>query len=172
MVGVQRSLGVLLVAIAAVLALASCGSDSSGELDPKPSASKDADGFTAEQREVIDAVDQYAETVQTYKAGDSADLAKVATPQVISLLSTIAKPDKTKDEIGDYEMKPATVTVKGDTASYEGCSDFSKMFTVDAGETAPGAGAKVGSALKIDFTLVKDGDAWLVSDPKSTGEPC
>lgn len=169
-----KPLAIVLAAMLAAAALTSCGSDSPES--PKPTiASRDGDGLTAEQREVADAVDKYmAATVAYSKGDDSVDLSQVATSEVVDLVQpSIDKQLKAnRVMIGDYKLTPKSVSLADRKARYKGCSDFSKSFTVKKGETKPGVGSSKGSATEVDFGLVRVKEAWVVSDPKGTGESC
>lgn len=182
----MRPIGVLVGVCFVAFALVACGSDggtsqesaTQGVSEPSATATmvRDADGFTPAEREVVDAVERYATAILNYQKGDrSVDLTKVATKEVADLFATGVKAefdDKGKVLIGDSKFTAESVELDTDKARLRGCSDFSRVFTVDKGETTADVGDKPGAATSVDFQLVREDDTWLVSDPKSVAKPC
>lgn len=163
-----------------ILATALLGACSSDEPPTKSSASpkatattRDADGFTPAEREVVDAVEAY----------NKAFFGRGATPVETAIEPFVTKavldglgPAETKavddaglQRIGTATLVPEQVTIDGDTAILTGCKDASRAFIVKKGETTAGVGSKAGGVSRITFGLVRQDGRWLVGDPR--GEP-
>lgn len=167
----------MLMAMSIVLGLGACGGPDPaglpGASTPSATASRDAGGFTPEQRDVIAAVKAYSAAIVSYQEGARKEvLDKVATPAAVDLMVGLIKPDKTRVLIGHYSHDTESVVVTGNRARYRGCTDFTGTTFVKKGKTAGGVGATAGTATLVDYSLVRKADIWLVDDPKSTGETC
>lgn len=171
----RRVLAVL--AAAAMLTAACSGSDDSG-LEPLPSASTDADGFTAEEREVVEAVDAYQSALIEYQKGDrDIDLTAVATDEVADGIVDGAErvdQDEQLDLIGGSTiMTVESVSIDGDTATWQGCNDSTALFLVPEGEDAPGVGSQQLQARQSTYTVIRQDETWVVSDATAEDNaPC
>lgn len=176
----ERQTRWLVAALLAMSLLAACGgSDDEPVVKPTSdaptsatSAPVDADGFTPEQREVADAVVAYTNAVVGRGPGPVEPAIKdLVTPDVLDFIS------KADDEnivqaglqyIGTMTVTPTAVTIDGDTARVQGCQDGSRVAIVKKGETQAGEGSTLLGSSTIDYGLVREDGAWLISDPKST----
>ena len=160
-----------------MLTAACSGSDDSG-LDPLPTASTDADGFTAEEREVVEAVDAYQSALIEYQKGDrDIDLAEVATDEVAD--GIVGGVEQALDGeglvmVGEYTLTPSSVSVTNDAAEYTGCLDNSRLLLVpEEDRDSPGVGSRpVGESTEVTYQLTRSSDTWLVSEPAGGDTPC
>ncbi|TNC47372.1 hypothetical protein [Mumia zhuanghuii] len=178
----QRPRWVAAAALAGLLVLSACGSDGdSGSLaDATPSAtasaSKDADGFTAEEREVIDAVEAYATAIF---ARGTTPVAEALQGKVTDELYSVIVPDERKitedagkQRIGEARVEARSVAIKGDEAVASVCLDATKAFVVDKGETEVGPGARIGIRRPMKVELERADGSWLVDAPRAEEGTC
>lgn len=169
----------LLVAAAATatLLLGACSGSGDSGIEPLATASTDADGLTAEQREVVDAVDAYQAALIDYQKGDrDIDLTQFATEELASGIADGVEQsldDEDRQLIGETSVMTAdTVSIDGDTATWKGCNDSTGLFVVPEGDDAPGVGSQRFEAERTVYTLVRQDGAWMVSDATSEDTPC
>lgn len=138
---------------------------------PSASASPDADGFTPEQREVIDAVEAYEAAIVGRGPGPvEPAIRDLVTPDVLDFIGKADQEnivDAGLQYIGTMTITPTRVTIDGDTARVEACEDGSRAAIVKKGETKAGAGSQILGFAKINFGLRKQDGAWRISDPAS-----
>ena len=94
---------------------------------------------------------------------------QLVTPDLLSQLTDLdssTPDDQKRDFIGTVTLAPDDVKIDGDKATYAGCQDGSKAYSVLPGETAPGAGSSIIGFTKLDIDLVRQDDRWLVNDPQ------
>ena len=178
----QRPRWVAAATLAGLLVLSACGSDGdSGSLaDATPSAtasaSKDADGFTAEEREVIDAVERYTAAVFGRGAKSiKTTLKGTVTDQLYADAAAGEKSaveDKGLQRIGPFGFEPTVVTVDGDEAEVRGCLDTSSSYVVKRGETEAGVGSRPGQRSPLEITLERVEGTWLVALPFAKDGTC
>ncbi|MGJ9422219.1 hypothetical protein [Aeromicrobium sp. CF3.5] len=160
------------------VALGACSGSSEPQPPAESTASVDPDGFTAEEREVVDAVDAYQAALIDYQKGDrEIDLTEVATDEVADGIVGGVKQaldDEGLVMLGDYTLTPDSVTVSGGTAEYSGCLDNSRLLLVpEEDRDSPGVGSRpVGESTVITYQLTRTDDTWLVSQPSAADTPC
>ncbi|MCD9198447.1 hypothetical protein [Aeromicrobium wangtongii] len=157
-------------AVLAVSALTACGS-SDDEPTIKPtsdaptaSAASDPDGYTAEQRAVVDVVQAYNQA--GFGSGDlpiSTAIADLATPEVLDAVKSAGDDARYS---GVPSLTISTVTVSGDTATVKGCRDGSRVFTLKKGQAQPGVGSKPVGVTDLTIGLERMDDRWVISDPR------
>lgn len=173
----HRSLLVAAAATATLLLGACSDSDDSG-IEPLATASTDADGFTAEQREVVDAVDAYQSALVDYQKGDrDTDLTTVATDEVAD--GIVGGVEQVLDGeglvmVGEYTLTADAVSIDDDSAEYTGCLDNSRLLLVpEEDRDNPGVGSRpVGESTEVTYQLTRADDTWLVSEPGGEDTPC
>ena len=178
----QRPRWVAAATLAGLLVLSACGSDGdSGSLaDATPSAtataSKDADGFTAEEREVIDAVERYQDAILLRGTKSvEATLDGLTTDELFDRMvpqMKAATEDKGLQFIGTYTLEPEVVTISGDSAELHACLDSSRSALVERGQKEAGVGAIPGGLADMKYGLVKVDGVWLVNDPLKESATC
>ncbi len=178
----RRTTAWLATALLATTLLAACGgSDDDPAIKPMTESTSsapgsaeptDADGFTPEQRDVINAVDSYANAVVGRGPGPVEPAIKdLVTPDVLDFITQADDENivgKGLQYIGKTTFTPTRVTIDGDSATAQGCQDGSRAAIVKKGQTEAGAGSQILGSATLDFKLVKKNDSWLISDPKST----
>lgn len=158
------------------LSLGAC----SGSSDPQPldESSSDADGDTAEEQEVVDAVEAYQAALVDYQKGDrDIDLTEFATDEVADgIVGGVEQALDGEDlvMVGEYTLTPNSVTVADGTAEYSGCLDNTRLLLVpEEDRDAPGPGSRpVGESTVITYELTRTDDTWLVSKPSAEDTPC
>ncbi|MFD1826514.1 MULTISPECIES: hypothetical protein [Mumia] len=171
------------VALAAALTLSACGSDDEGSgleaaasASPSAEASEDADGFTAEEREVVDAVHAYASAIFARGAEPVAESLKGKVTD--QLYAQVVRDEQGltekvgKHRIGEAVFTPSAVTITAGTAEAQGCLDATNAFIVDKGQSEAGAGAIGGARSPLTIQLERVDDAWLVATPKVKEGSC
>lgn len=173
---VTRCVRIVVAAVFATTMLAGCsGSDDEPLVKPTSdtttsAAATDPDGFTAEQREVADAVQTYvtaffgrgASPVQPAIAGMVTNdlLAKIVPAE------TKAIDDAGLQYIGEVTLDPQKVTIDGDTATFEGCRGGGSAAVVKKGETSAGVGSRLVTTSQLTYGLVRVDGTWLINDPR------
>ncbi|WP_167007266.1 hypothetical protein [Mumia sp. ZJ430] len=170
------------VALAAALTLSACGSDDESGLSAEAtasetaSASEAADGFTAEEREVIEAVERYQTAFYGRGAKSiEATLEGTVTDQFFAEAVAGEKAtteDKGLQRLGPYSFEPSVVTIEGDEAEVRGCLDTTSSFVVKRGETEAGVGSQAGQRAKQEITLERVDGTWLVAFPFGKDATC
>lgn len=174
-------------ALAGLLVLGGCGpGDDAVPSADAPSAAatatatagtgEDADGFTAEEREVINAVKAYHDAIllrgtksieTTLKGRATDELFDRIVPELKA-----SSEDKGLVFIGTYTLEPEVVTIRGDSAELRGCLDTTTSALVERGQTEAGPGAVLGKRSAMKYGLVKVDGVWRVDDPFRTSEAC
>ncbi|KHL09051.1 hypothetical protein CLV56_0298 [Mumia flava] len=177
-----RAAGVALTT-ALVLFLGACGGDDEVDIDasssaesPSAAASTDADGYTPEEREAIDAVDAYRAAV--FDRGDQPieeSLEGTVTDELYAAIvpdEQAITEDAGKWRIGEATFEPESVTIDGDEAVVTGCMDTARSFIVDAGDTEVRGAATGGMRTPLKVTLERGDDTWLVATPETQEGSC
>lgn len=177
--GGKKLSGWLVVLVLAAPALASCGSsdgsteksaDKPAASTPTPSQTPDADGFTADDREVLDTVEAYYTAVIEGSSGDVAKaLADVATPKLIAAIADGNRDTLTSRGLkyfGTAKTYPEKVTIKGNAATVTGCRDNTGLVLIPKDATEAGPGTELISSFDMTFRLVRQDDRWLVDEPR------
>lgn len=161
--------------------LTACGGEGADEPEGSASVaappSVDADGYTVEQRNALDRVEEFLAAVYGRGAQPVAQTAKgLVTEEYASELIATSKA-QVEDEglkwLGGYPFEPSGVRLQGDRASVSGCLDLTTMFLVPRDAKAAGPGdTNVGQVLPATYRLEKSGDEWLVSASDKSEASC
>lgn len=168
----KRLISLLVVMLLGVSVLGACGGsdEPQSKSTAKPTATRDADGFTPDEREVVNAVEAY----------NKAFFGRGATPVVPAIQDFVTKklldqagPAESKavdkaglQYIGSVTLHPEKVTIDGAKATFEGCQDGTKAFVVKRGETSAGVGSRAVSTTRLHVELVREHGRWLVDYPE------
>lgn len=165
---------VLVLLMIGVSVLSACGGSDDPVDQPtaKPTVSRDANGFTPQQREVADAVKTYSKAF--FGRGTSPvepAIKKYVTKRLLDKLGPAESKAVDKaglQYIGSVKLIPKQVTINGDKATFEGCQDGSRAFVVKKGEKTAGVGSHAVITSQLKIGMVRSHGMWLVDDPRGT----
>lgn len=180
-----RRRGLAAAALAGLLVLGGCGSgdDAAPSADATPSAATasvtapaDADGFTAEEREVLNAIKAYYDAV-LLRGAESIEttLKGVVTEKVFTAVVAHEKKhieEKGLQYLGPYTFAPSSFFINGDRADVRGCLDRTSSFIVKRGATEPAADSEAGTRAEQRISLERVDGRWGLTFLFDPDVPC
>lgn len=153
-----------------------CGTDD-GDSEIQPTGATET--APSEDEAVEESVKGYFDAV--YDRGDRSfeeAMGEVVVPSILDTLVSDHKKRTRDDELvwtGSYTLTTDSVTVSGEEAEYRGCLDASEVQLVtresaESGEITESFGS--GGVTELTYTLERVDGAWLVAEPRGTGDPC
>lgn len=168
----KRLISLLVALVVSAAILSACGGSDGPEDEPtaKPTATRDSDGFTPEEREVVDAVEAYN---KAFFGRGAAPVEPVIEKLVTKRLLGQVGPAESKavdkaglQYIGSVKLIPKDVAIEGDKATFEGCQDGTRAFVVKKGEKTASVGSRAVSTMQLEIGLVREAGRWLVDAPR------